>query len=86
MVSSNPISSGKITRVFKPVNSLTGIKEVTKAQERVSEKTEVLGTSDKKIPALSIIGGILLILAGILVFILKYMSLEEIYEKIFNEK
>lgn len=81
--SSNKENSDKIAQDFKSSNYTT-IRNVTNTP-KVSSKTEVLGTTDRKIPALSIFGGILLILAGVLAFSLKYITLEEIYEKLFNK-
>lgn len=80
--SSNLDNSDKITRTFKG-NSFIGIRNITEVPE-VSSKTEVLGTTDRKIPVVFIFGGILLIFAGVLAFSLKYINMEEIYEKIFN--
>ncbi len=81
--SSNLENSGKITRTFEG-NSFIGIRNITEVPE-VSNKTEVLGATDRKMPVVIILGGILLIFAGVLSFSLKYLNIEEIYEKILNK-
>ena len=81
--SSNVDNSDKIAQAFK-ANNYTSIRNVTSIPE-VSNETEVLGAADRKAPAISVFGGILLILAGIIAFSLKYISVEEIYEKLFNK-
>ncbi len=81
--SSNLDNSGKIARTFEG-NSFIGIRNVSEAPQ-TSNKTEVLGATDRKMPVIIIFGGILLIFAGVLAFSLKYINIEEIYEKIFNK-
>lgn len=81
--SSNVDNSDKIAQAFK-ANNYTSIRNITKIPE-ISNKTEVLGVTDRKIPVLSIFGGVLLILAGVIAFSLRYISIEEIYEKLFNK-
>ncbi len=81
--SSNNDNSGKIAQAFKTSNYTT-IRNLTITPE-VSGKTEVLGAADRKFPVVSIFGGVLLILAGAIAFSLKYISIEEIYEKLFNK-
>ncbi len=81
--SSNKENSDKIAQAFKASN-YTAIRNIIITPE-VSSKTDVLGATDRKIPAISIFGGILLILAGIVAFSLKYINIEEIYEKLFNK-
>lgn len=81
--SSKQNNSDKIAQAFK-ANNYTSIRNLTEAPQ-IFNKSEVLGVTDRKIPALSLFGGILLILAGVIASSLKYISIREIYDKLFNE-
>lgn len=81
--SSNSGNSDKIAQSFER-NNYTGIRNLTEVTE-ASSKTEVKGASDRKFPVITLIGGVLLIFAGVLVFSLRYINPQELYEKIFNK-
>lgn len=81
--SSNTGDSGKIAQSFER-NNYIGIRNLTEAPE-VSSKTEVKGARDRKFPVITLIGGVLLIFAGVLAFSLRYINPQELYEKIFNK-
>lgn len=80
--SSNLVNSDKITQTFE-ANTFIGIRNLTETPKIPSE-TEVLGATNKRFPVIILLGG-LLIFAGVLFFSLRYISVVEIYEKIFNK-
>ncbi len=80
--SSNLVNSDKIAQTFRK-DTFVGIRNLTETP-KISNKTEVLGATSKKFPLLIVLGGLLLF-TGVLLFSLRYISVEEIYEKIFNK-
>ena len=78
-------NSAKIAHNSKIASDFASIRNITPTSKGKQSSVQVLGTKDQSFSPLFLLGGVVLLLAGCIWFVLKNYNISEIYEKIFNK-